>query len=199
MRGQQAGAALAERQGLIAAALHLAHEENPESYQEEEGRPRYQRRQPRALAWLFARDLHVLITEHVDQFRIIHWHDGLEGFAACEMAPDVRFRDRYFLDVIPIDFFEESAKWKDLLSPGRSVLHHLIKQHSRRQNQDPEQNSFCCRIQSNPQPAKIAGASLFDTNSRAPQMPLSSGNVHEERIRGKRETRPPRQLSNLQQ
>src|SRR5438093_692937 len=43
-----------------------------------------------------------------------------------------------------------------------------------------------------------AGA-LLDTNSGAPQKPLSSGTVHEERIRGKRETRRPRQSSSLQQ
>ena len=32
MRGQQPGAALAKRQRFVASALHLAHEENPESY-----------------------------------------------------------------------------------------------------------------------------------------------------------------------
>ena len=57
MRRQQPRPALAERQGFVAAALHLAHEEDPETDQKEEGRPGNQGRKPWALAWFFARDL----------------------------------------------------------------------------------------------------------------------------------------------
>ena len=89
----------------------------------------------------------MLVAEHIDQFRIIHRHDRLKGLAAAaagEMAPNVRVRDGYVFHIISVDLFEELAKWKDLLSAGRSVLHDLIQQHGRRQNQDPEQNGFSC-------------------------------------------------------
>ena len=133
--------------------MHLPHEEDPEADQEKEGRPRHQRRQPRALAWLLARDLDVFVAEHVDQFRILHRYDGLETFTAGEVTADFGIRDRYFLHIVAVDFFKEPAEWKDLISPGRSMLHDLIQQNRRRENQDPEQNCFCCRIQLNPQPA----------------------------------------------
>src|SRR5262249_50987796 len=45
---RQLGLALAERQRLVAAALHLPHEEDPEADDEEEGPPRVENRRPRA-------------------------------------------------------------------------------------------------------------------------------------------------------
>ena len=54
---QQPRPALSEGQGFVAAALHLAHEEDPETDQEKEGGPRNQRCQPWTLTWFFARDL----------------------------------------------------------------------------------------------------------------------------------------------
>ena len=46
LRGMQAGAALAEAQGLVAAALHLAHHEDPEADQQQERRSVHQDRDP---------------------------------------------------------------------------------------------------------------------------------------------------------
>ena len=48
--------ALAERQRLVAAALHLAHEEDPETNQEQDRRPRQQQRRPRRRGRLFRLD-----------------------------------------------------------------------------------------------------------------------------------------------
>ena len=48
--------ALAERERLVAAALHLAHEEDPEANQQEDRRPGIQQLRPRALRRLFRRN-----------------------------------------------------------------------------------------------------------------------------------------------
>ncbi len=97
----------------------------------------------------------MLIAQHVDEFRIVHRHDSLESFTTAEMAADVGIGNCDFFDVVAVDFFQEPAKGKDLLSSGRGVLHDLIQQYGRRQNQDPEQNRFCCRIQLKPPTASV--------------------------------------------
>ena len=79
MGRQQARAALAERQGLVAAALHLAHEEDPETDDEQHRqRPGEKGGKPRALIGFFALDLDVLLTQDVEQVRILHRKHGLE-------------------------------------------------------------------------------------------------------------------------
>jgi len=92
----------------------------------------------------------MLIAQHVDEFRIVHRHDSLETFTTGEVSADVGIGNYDFFDVVAVNFFQQPAEGKDLLSSGRGVLHDLIQQYSRRQNQDPEQNRFCCRIQSKP-------------------------------------------------
>ena len=69
---------------------------------------------------------------------------------AAHRTADVGIGNYDFFDVVAVNFFQQPAEGKDLLSSGRGVLHDLIQQYSRRQNQDPEQNRFCCRIQSKP-------------------------------------------------
>ena len=58
-----ARAALAEAQGLVAAALHLAHHENPEAQQQHERNGVDQDGNPVAAGVLFDRDLHVLVDQ----------------------------------------------------------------------------------------------------------------------------------------
>jgi hypothetical protein len=86
----------------------------------------------------------MLVAEHVDEFRVIHRHDRFESVIVGQMAPNIGFRDRDLFDRAAIDLFQESAKWINLFSSGRRVLHHLVEQHGCRQNQDPEQNRFHC-------------------------------------------------------
>ena len=151
MRGQEARSAFPERQSFIAAALHLTHEENPEAYQEKERSPGDECRQPWTLTWLFARDLNLLLTEHIDQFRVVHRHHGLKHFiGTVELSGDVGIGDCDLFDVALFDFLKEAAEWKDLRPARCGVLHYVVEQHGRRQYQDPEQNRFCCRIQIKP-------------------------------------------------
>ena len=55
LRGMQAGARLAEAQGLVAAALHLAHHEDPEADQQHEGNGVHQDAKPSCRRRLFRR------------------------------------------------------------------------------------------------------------------------------------------------
>ena len=110
MCGQQPGPALAEGQGFIAAALHLAHEKDPEADQEKEGGPRNQCREPWALARLFACNGHLLLAEHVDQVRILHRHHGPEMLASGKGAFHIRVGNRDFFNVAALDFRQESAE-----------------------------------------------------------------------------------------
>ena len=150
MRRQQPRPAFAERKRLVAAALHLAHEENPESDDEEKWSPGNQRRQPRALAWLLACDLDLFVAKQVDEFRIIHRYDSLEAVARGKLASDIRLGNDHFLDISTLDFLKELAKWENPVPRRRCLLHDLVKQDGRQQQRDPEQNRFCGRIQLKP-------------------------------------------------
>src|SRR5262249_7278044 len=112
---EQARAALAERESFVATALHLAHEEDPETYQKKERRPRNECCKPRALTGLFARDLHLLIAEHVDQFWIVHRHHGFKRFScAVEVSGDIGIGNRDILHVAAFYLLQEAAEWENL-------------------------------------------------------------------------------------
>ena len=72
--------ALAEREGLVAAALHLAHEENPETNQQQDGSPGIQQLCPRALRRLFGRHENALREQLIRQTFVLSGGVGVEGF-----------------------------------------------------------------------------------------------------------------------
>src|SRR5215471_12068355 len=119
MCGQQPRAAFTKRQCLVSAALHLAHKEDPETDQEEEGRPRDECCQPRALTRLFAGDLNLLVAKHIDEFRVIHRHHGFEGFTrTIKVSRDVGIGNRDVFDVATLYFLKETTEGKDLSTTG---------------------------------------------------------------------------------
>src|SRR5262245_707323 len=127
MRRQKASATLAERQSFVAAALHLTHEKDPETDQKKERGPGDECRQPGALARFFARDLDLLLAEHVDQFRVLHRYHGLKRFiCTVEMSCYVGISDGDIFDVPAVDFLKEAAERKDLRPARRRVLHYVI-------------------------------------------------------------------------
>ena len=68
LRGRgQLRLALAERQRLVAAALHLAHEEDPETNQQQDRRPRQQQRGPRRRRRLLRLDDDLLLEQAIDE------------------------------------------------------------------------------------------------------------------------------------
>src|SRR6185295_11917836 len=86
--------ALAERERLVAAALHLAHEEDPEADDEQEGSPRVQDRRPRADRRLLRRHLNAAIDQLVDEAVVLRGGVSLEVVVGLREAVDLLTRDR---------------------------------------------------------------------------------------------------------
>ena len=63
--GRQLRAALAERQGLVPAALHLPHDEDPEANHQQDRRPRVEQRRPRAGRLRLGVDVDALLEQLV--------------------------------------------------------------------------------------------------------------------------------------
>ena len=73
--------ALAERQRLVAAALHLAHEEDPEADHQENRRPRIQQRRPRARRRFARRHDDVALDQLVGEPFVLRGRVGAEVVA----------------------------------------------------------------------------------------------------------------------
>ena len=71
LRGVQAGAALAETERFVAAALHLPHHENPEGDEHDEGRGIQQDRDPVARAGVFDLDIDTFVLEELVNIRVV--------------------------------------------------------------------------------------------------------------------------------
>ena len=80
LHGEQPRPALAERQRLVPARLHLADHEEPQRTQQDQRRPRPQKLQrPAAIAGVFERDVHTLVTQDLDHVGVVGRDRGVEG------------------------------------------------------------------------------------------------------------------------
>jgi hypothetical protein len=70
--------ALAEREGLVSAALHLAHHENPEADEQRDGRPLQQVDGPVAAGGVRGVDHHFIAQELVGQALVAERHVRVE-------------------------------------------------------------------------------------------------------------------------
>src|SRR5207244_126082 len=70
--------ALAERQRLVAAALHLPHEKDPEPDHQQHGRPGIQQRSPRAGRGLFRLHDDAAVDQLVDKAVVLAWGECSE-------------------------------------------------------------------------------------------------------------------------
>ena len=108
LHGEQAGPALAERQRLIAASLHLADHDEPQRTQQDEGRQVEQPGRPAATGRVLHRHVHAFVAQFLDHVGIAG-HDG--GMETClvvlELAADFLANDRHFADVALVDLGEE--------------------------------------------------------------------------------------------
>src|SRR5213080_2543391 len=95
---EQLGAALAEGHGLAAAHLHLTHEEDPDTDQEQHRRPLHQGDEVPGLGVLRAGiDRDVLLTQHLDQVRVLG-SERLEPLARLAVLAPVPAADVLALD-----------------------------------------------------------------------------------------------------
>ena len=138
--GQQPRAALAETHRPAAAALHLAHEEDPDADQQQHREPRDQHAEQRRHVLVDRRggDPHALVDQPADQARIGR-RVGAEGAAVGEMAGDVVALDRDVGDLAAIDVGDEIRKReRRLRAAGRGGLKQIEKRDEKQPDDDPE-------------------------------------------------------------
>ena len=87
---EQLGAALAERERLVAAALHLAHEEDPEADHQQDRRPARRAARPRdCVVGSFADHLDVALDELVAERPVLRRRIGPELLARTSEVPRI--------------------------------------------------------------------------------------------------------------
>src|SRR5262249_10082550 len=153
-RGELRGA-LAERQGLVPAALHLPHDEQPEADHEQDRRPRVQQRRPGTCRLGLGRDLDVPILEFVGETLVLRRRVGAElgvavpGGGGGHHAGDLAAGDRDGEHLALLDVLEELREGDLVLAPlerGRKVPDeepHCDEDH-------PEQQALEGRVQPTP-------------------------------------------------
>jgi len=114
--GQQLRLRFAEAHRLAAAALHLAHDEQPDAENEQHREPGEQRTEQRKLlARRLGDDLDVLLPKLVDIGRVLR-SVGLERRAVVQNARDLLVLDGHFPDAALADFLQEGRE-RDVVRP----------------------------------------------------------------------------------
>src|ERR1700691_4168750 len=142
--GEQARAALAEAHGAAAAALHLAHEEDPYADQQQHREPGNQNAEQRGHAVVIRRgvDDHALVEQTANQTRIVR-DIGREGAAVAELAVDgaalAAALDGDFADLALADVGDEFGIGQAVLRGARGRALEQVEQSDQQQaDDDPE-------------------------------------------------------------
>jgi len=145
-RRRQLRLALAERQRLVAAALHLAHEEDPETNQEQDRRPREQQRGPRRGGRFFRLDDDLLVEQAVDETFVLRRQCRPEFLLGQHLAGQLIAGDRDRRDltrVHPVDELGEADIGFVALKARREVPN----QADQNEHGHPENDALYCRVQ----------------------------------------------------
>ena len=144
--GQQAGARLAEAHGAAAAALHLAHEEDPDADQHENGQPAHEdAAEVDALLGRPGVDAVDVLDQHRHQLLVDRraGHVGRELLHAvarlAEGAGDGVALDPDVLDLALLDGVHEVRIGNRIARrPGRAALEHAVEQRQQQHDDDPQ-------------------------------------------------------------
>ena len=108
LHGEQARAALAERQRLVAAGLHLADHDEPQRTQQDERRQVEQPRRPASALRVLHRDVDALVAQLLVHVGIAGGRDGVEAcLVVLELAADLLANERHFTDIVLVHVGEE--------------------------------------------------------------------------------------------
>src|SRR5262245_42976324 len=165
--------ALAERERLVAAALHLAHEENPERDDQDERAPRVEDRRPRADGRLLRGDDDAALDQFVDEAVVLRGHVGLEVIVRLVVAADVVAGDRDPRHASRLDPLHELGEARGplvVLEFRREIPDEDTEHHERH----PEQQTLQGRVQAGPPTAlnvKISTACEASVTRNASSIP----------------------------
>ena len=172
--GQQPRSALAEAHRAAAAALHLAHEEDPHADQEQHREPGDQHAEQRRHVFVDRRggDPHALVGQPADQVGIVR-RVGRERAAIGEMAADVVALDRDVGHLAAIDVVEKIRKGEGGLrsSAGRGL--EQVEERDEKQPDDDPEGEILAEIVHVRRLSMPSGASRIDQSTPAEGRPAT--------------------------
>src|SRR5262249_30496238 len=140
--GDQPRARLTEGERLGAAALHLAHEEDPHANEQEHGDPLQEERVPRVGVRRLHRDAHTPVAEHLDEVGVIDDVGPLRLRAVLQAVRDVIAADDDGLDAILLHRAEEFGEVRLLLPALLGPLEHGEEEDDDQADDHPEREVF---------------------------------------------------------
>ena len=150
--GEQPSTRLAEAEGFVAASLHLTHQEQAETNEEEERQSVQQNNQPVAAADFLHFDEDRFIAKLLGEIGSgffknsdVEFLVGLDVFALQLIAVGREIHGDLF-DVALIHVGHEFAEARLVFASRLAVGRHKLPEHdSEKHDREPEQNGFCCR------------------------------------------------------
>jgi len=149
LAGQQLGPAFAEGDGLVAGALHLAHQEHPKADEQDQRQPDGQRpRQPRILLGRNHVDVRAGLDQRVRHLRLrILRHGGGEAVAVAEPPLHHGALDGGLLDGFGVDLLLELGVVQLLDRAFLVAVVQSVKHHHGDDDKQPQQDVLDCIIQ----------------------------------------------------
>src|SRR5438874_8028810 len=138
----EARAGLAERQRLRAAALHLAHEEDPDADEEQHRHPLQKDRVPRVAVGRLHGDADALVAEHLDEVRIVDDVGALRRRAVAQVVGDEVAADDHGFDATLLDRLQEFREVRRLLPPRLCVGKHSEEEDDDQADDHPQGEVF---------------------------------------------------------
>src|ERR1017187_10226766 len=139
LRRVQTRAALAETQGLVPAALHLAHHEDPEGEQDDERGGVEQDGDPAARRSVLDSDVNRLVVQQVVEWRIIGWYLGVESQVRILVhSVHVAIRDGDFFHLTSFHLRQELGKADGVFLDPLAGADHCDQQHRHTDQNHPE-------------------------------------------------------------
>jgi hypothetical protein len=144
LHGEQACAALAERQRLVATGLHLPEHEEPDRRDQDERSKLKQPGRPASARRVAHSDIYALVEKGLVHVRKIARDRGSETTLVFVTAAYLLAVDGRFLDVACIDSSHELREVDGLVFHGIGAhVHHLPEQNPEQQDHQPEDDLFC--------------------------------------------------------
>src|SRR6266436_6029978 len=151
LRGKQPRPRLSETQRLVAARLHLPHQEKYKPREQQQGKGIQKDQNPVAAAHFLHAQLNRLVPQVLGDLRSVFLGDGDPEFPVCRahvlalhLVADRREVHRHFLHVALVYLCDElTVAWRVLTRSLPVGRNQLPEHHAQEYDRDPEKNCFC--------------------------------------------------------